>query len=204
MQLTGSTSSQIFNTAVPTALSIVTAGIPFSITTSGVPFANTAAVIAGSSINTVSRNIVSGGESNLEVAYGFGSYNFSTNEFGYLGKAGNSGLENLGYGLGAMANVGDVLAGMNPGSVKLRTENDPEYNSMGTGKDLIGHSQLTDMNDNPLVDWGPERGYQVTGLGDWVPGTNAYEQGFPISASKMKWDPITVKGVNASVMSHII
>lgn len=39
-----------------------------------------------------------------------------------LGKRGNSFLDNLGYGLGALANVQDVLAGFNPKEVKLQTE----------------------------------------------------------------------------------
>jgi hypothetical protein len=96
----------------------------------------------------------------------------------------------------------------------LRTENDPNYtkteeiydangNLMGMqevpAKDLIGHSQLLDTKGNPLIDWGPTQ--SVSGFSDWVKGTNSYEGGLPISVSKMKWNPITIKGVNLKTIS---
>ena len=64
----------------------------------------------------------------------------------------------------------------------------------------LGHSQIVDMNGKPLVDWGPTE--SVSGFGDWVPGTNSYEGGVSISASKMKWDAVNIKGVNVSRISN--
>jgi hypothetical protein len=118
----------------------------------------------------------------------------------------NSTLENIGYSLGALGNLSDVLAGFNPGKVELRTENAPNYyktvDANGNPiphKDLLGHSQIADMKGRPLVDWGPTQG--VDGFGDWVTGTNSYEQGLAIPASKMKWSPLTIDGVNTGRIS---
>ena len=53
------------------------------------------------------------------MSFGVASYNFTSGEWGYLGKKGNSALENIGYGLGALANLSDILAGFTPGDVEL-------------------------------------------------------------------------------------
>lgn len=113
------------------------------------------------------------------MSFGVASYNFTSGEWGYLGKKGNSELENIGYGLGALANLSDILAGFTPGDVELRTENDPNYtkaqavydqNGRVIGyqdapyKDLIGHSQLSDGNGNVLIDWGLTK--TPSGFGD--------------------------------------
>jgi hypothetical protein len=174
------------------------AGAANAVATSGMVGANTAAIMAGSFTNSVGMHIVSGGRTDVSVGFGFGSYNFSTGEFGYLGKRGNSALENIGYGLGALANVADILAGFNPGSVELRTEN------TGTpgDKDLIGHSQIVDANGNPIVDWGPGEQLYKDDPFRSVPGTNSYEQGVALSTDKMKWDPVTIKGVNTGRLSN--
>jgi len=185
-----------------------------SIAQSGVAFANTKALIFSSTFSSMGTTAYTNGATDVSVNFGFGSYNLSQNEFNYLGKKGNSWQENLGYGLGAMANLADVLAGVNPGDVSLRTENDPNYskpqavfdengNIVGyeniARKDLIGHSQIVDMKGKPLIDWGPT---ESVGFKDWVQGTNSYEGGVSISASKMKWDAITIKGVNTNRISN--
>jgi hypothetical protein len=48
-------------------------------------------------------------------------------EFNKVHKKEKTVFFNLGYGLGAMSNLADVLAGVNPGDVSLRTENDPNF-----------------------------------------------------------------------------
>lgn len=143
----------------------------------------------------------------MSVGFEFASYNFVSGKWGYLGKNGNSAIENIGYGLGALANVADKLAGSKPGSVVLRTENAPNYSKYtdadGTPipiKDLIGHSQIIDMKGTPLIDWGPTR--TVNGFGDWVVGTNSYENGLAVPVSKMKWSTLTIDGVNATRISE--
>ncbi len=150
---------------------------------SGMPFANTSAIASGSFANSLGTHMYTGGQTDVMVGLGIASYNFSQNEIGYLGKKGNSTLENIGYGLGALANVSDILAGFKPGDlINLRTENDPNYykylDEDGNPipiKDKIGHSQLTKIvngKESPIIDWGPVDG--VSGLGDWVDGTNTY------------------------------
>ena len=112
---------------------------------------------------------------------------------GYLGKKGNKWYENLGYGLGALANMSDILAGLKPGNVELRTENDPNYSHKG---DPIGHSQLSNTNGDVLIDWGPRE--NKTSLLGLVEGTNSYEQGqlIPNLKGNAFWDPINIKGIN--------
>ena len=126
-----------------------------------------------------------GGKTDITLSFGFASFNFTSGEFGYLFKKGNSFMETLGYSFGALANIADILVGFNSGSVELRTENDPLYSKAvyAAGnpiirKDLIGHSQLNTV-DTPtvpsvtLVDWGPA--ITPDGFFDFVTGTNSYE-----------------------------
>src|SRR5690606_17345477 len=86
----------------------------------------------------------------FSVSFGFGSYNFDSGEFGYLGKKGNSGLENLGYGLGAFANLSDAYGfmkgayGSKAEEVNLMTKNDP-----------IGHTAVVDKDGSTLISVGP-------------------------------------------------
>ena len=79
-----------------------------SIAASSMAFANTAGIAYGSLSNSIGMSALSGGQTPVSVGFGFGSYNFTSGEFGYLGKPGNSGLENLGYGLGALGNLSDI------------------------------------------------------------------------------------------------
>lgn len=180
--------------------------LSYTVATSGIPFANTASIFTGSNVNSYGMSIVTNGKNDVSLSFGIASYNFEAGEFGYLGKAGNSTLENIGYGLGAMANIADVLAGFKPGSVELRTENDPLFSKENDVngnpiyvKDRIGHSQLGDGKGNTYVDWGPNQ--RIQRYTKSVNGTNNYERG-AISASKMKWDALTIDGVNSTRISN--
>ncbi len=155
----------------------------------GIPMANTASIASASFSYSLGMNVLTGGQVPISVSLGGVSYDFSNGKFGYLGKKGNKWYENIGYGLGTLANLEDILAGMRPSSVKLRTEDYPQGNS----KDLIGHSQITDMADNSLIDWGPDGAkYSKT-----IPGTNSFEGGGIIPDFKLKGGkPITIKNVN--------
>lgn len=116
------------------------------IATSGMPFANTAAIAGASFINSVGTAAYTGGESDISVGFGFGSYNFSTGEFGYLGKKGNSFMENLGYGLGALANLADINQIINSTRSELYTDD----------SDFISHSAIRDKNTKDiLMSYGP-------------------------------------------------
>jgi hypothetical protein len=54
-------------------------------------------------------NLATGGATPISMNFGFGSYNFTSGEFNYLGKKGNKWYENVGFGLGALGNLGDVV-----------------------------------------------------------------------------------------------
>lgn len=125
------------------------------IATSGGFMANTSALLFSSYSYSMGMAAMSGGMIQPSINFGFGSFNFGTGDFNYLFDGNNKWYEDLGYGLGALANFSDITAGFKPGNVELRTENDPNYNSKGTGKDLISHSQLSDGKGNVLIDWGP-------------------------------------------------
>lgn len=128
----------------------VTGGVSNGIATSGVPFANTRAIFVGSLINGMGTHMYTGGKTNIVLSFGFASLDFTTGEFGYLFKKGNSFMANLGYSFGAIANASDILAGMNPREVQLNTDT----------SDAIGHSAITKVGEtdelNSLVSVGPE------------------------------------------------
>lgn len=161
-------------------------------------FANTSAIAAGSFSSAVGFKILSGGRSDVSIGFGAASYNIDKNDWGYLGEKGNSTLENVGYGFGALANISDLLAGFKPEDITLRTENDPNFSDKG---DIIGHSQLTKENE-VLIDWGPD-GWSA-GPFDRGPGTNSYEMGQLVGNQKGTkfWNPIEIKGVNMKTINN--
>lgn len=63
---------------------------------------------------------MSGGMIQPSVSFGVASYNFGTNEWGYLGKHGNKWYEDLGYGFGALANLQDIVAGVHGTSIDVK------------------------------------------------------------------------------------
>ncbi|MDR2410568.1 MAG: hypothetical protein LBE13_20995 [Bacteroidales bacterium] len=109
---------------------------------SGIPMANTLGIMSSSFTNSVGTFMYTGGQTDVSISFGVGSYNFSKNEWGFLGKKGNSVLENIGYGLGAMANLADLGKA---GNLLLNTEK----------KDVINHSAILDENGNRIISQGP-------------------------------------------------
>lgn len=178
------------------------AGLGAEIASAGGFMANTSAIIAGSFTNSFGMQMVTGGQSDLIVNFGIGSFNFNTGEFGYLGKKGNSLIENIGYGLGAVANLQDALAGFNPGEVQLQTENDPS--SSDKGKDLISHTQIVDKNGNILIDYGPKDAGTGRFFG-FSPGQNSWEHGVQLvnKQDNLYNKAITIKGVNVERLIRI-
>ena len=69
---------------------------------------NTAAIATASLVNSGGTWIYTGGQTDLTVSLGAVSYNFTKGEIGYIGKKGNSILDNIGYGLGALYNFTDL------------------------------------------------------------------------------------------------
>jgi RHS repeat-associated protein len=114
--------------------------------------ANTMGIVASSYINSLGTSIYTGGKTDVSVSFGAGSYNFDTGEFSYLGKKGNSTLENIGYGFGALANLSDMVSLLRGGGQNIKV------NSATTkdGHEWWGHSSITDENGNTLVSVGPD------------------------------------------------
>lgn len=69
---------------------------------------HTIGIMYSSSISSKGMSTLSGGMMQPSVSFGFGSYNFSKGELGYLGKKGNSTFENIGYFMGAITNASDI------------------------------------------------------------------------------------------------
>lgn len=143
--------------------------------------ANTMGIMAASHVNSVGMGILSGGQTDYTLSFGVASYNFTQGEWGYLGKPGNSTLENIGYGFGALANVSDILTGFRPQKVDLVTEN----------SDAVGHSAIVEEgsatatgygNGNPayadpngIISVGPNRYTDPSGSWHWMKGTNHWD-----------------------------
>ncbi|MGJ7030924.1 FG-GAP-like repeat-containing protein [Niabella hirudinis] len=186
----------------------ISGGVGGYIATSGIPYANTLSIMASSLVNSVGTNIYTGGQTDITMAFGIASFNFTSGEFDFLGKKGNSLLENIGFALGALANIQDVLAGFRPGEVNLETEK-LTNEANGGSKDLIGHSQVTDKNGNLLIDFGPGKPGDAS-YTKIRPGTNSWEvvSGQGAHAVSTKPDnifktPITLKGVNLKRITAI-
>ena len=115
---------------------------------SEIPMANTLGIAGASFTNSVGTFFYTGGKTDIGISFGIASYNFSTGNWGYLGKKGNSTLENIGYGFGAFANVSDIYSvimgayGNNVGNVELQSDN---------------HSSIYDKNGNALLDVGAKK-----------------------------------------------
>ncbi|MBK7885357.1 MAG: hypothetical protein IPJ81_17415 [Chitinophagaceae bacterium] len=97
-------------------------GVGGAIGASSIAFSQTLAIGTSSIINSAGMSILSGGQTALVFSLGAASYNFSENEVGYLGKKGNSFMENLGYSFGAMANLQDAFAGLKGINAEYRAE----------------------------------------------------------------------------------
>jgi len=131
------------------------AGAGHGVAASGVALATTKAIMVGSAINSMGTYMYTGGQTDVSISFGAASYNLTQNEWGYLGKKGNSTLENIGFSLGALANVSDVLAGFRPGEVQLNTD----------ASDAVGHNAITtvgERNPSSIISFGPNRG------GKWI------------------------------------
>lgn len=167
----------------------------------GGAFANTASIFSSSFVNSVGMSIVTAGQTPVTLSFGIASYNMQNGDVGYLGEKGNTFAENLGYGLGAIANIQDGLAGLNPGEVQVQFENLPPE---GKKIDLIGHTQIVDAKGNILIDFGPK----VTNTADFikfVPATNSWEDGVQLinKSGNTFTRSHTFKGINVNRLTRI-
>lgn len=166
------------------------------IATSGIPFANTLSMMASSLFNSIGTHIYTEGQTPIFVNFGFASYDFSNNAWNYIGRKGNKWYENLGYGLGALANISDILLGLSPRGVDLVTEN----------SDAVGHSAIVEegtMTGAPhqhdpsaLISVGPDRQNQPTGSWHWMKGTNNWDS--------YSWEGASTNRINLKVNYHTI
>uniref|UniRef100_UPI0035A18D5E RHS repeat domain-containing protein n=2 Tax=Prevotella heparinolytica TaxID=28113 RepID=UPI0035A18D5E len=77
----------------------------------GFAFCNTTAIAASSlaySTGMYATGQLAGFDYDISMSIGVASYNFTKGEFGYLFKKGNTVLENIGYGFGALSNLSDI------------------------------------------------------------------------------------------------
>ncbi|NEN25876.1 hypothetical protein G3O08_20505, partial [Cryomorpha ignava] len=114
-------------------------GAANAVANSGMAFANTAAIATGSFINSFGTALYTGGQTDVSISFGAASYNFTQNEWGYLGKKGNSTMENIGYGLGALTIASDYVDWKSAWNVKHRNPNDEIVNTkLGKKRNYLG------------------------------------------------------------------
>jgi hypothetical protein len=88
----------------------ISGGVAMEIAGSGMAFAGTASIAAGSLYSSTGYHMLSDGRTPIVISVGAASYNLTENELGHLFKPSNSTAENIGYGLGAVANFSDIWA----------------------------------------------------------------------------------------------
>jgi len=121
-------------------------GIANTVATSGIVGANTAAIVTGSYINSVGTAIYTGGQTDVSVSFGIGSFNMSNGQVrGLWNWSDLSTGEKIGFSLGALANIQDVFAGLNGGNVDVKSR-----------IDIAGHSWIEgggiNISVGPAVD----------------------------------------------------
>ena len=90
-----------------------------------------------------------------------------------------------------MANIQDIVIGLRPNSITLRTENRSTRNQ----KDYLGHSQL-EKEGNIIIDWGPKKG-EIAYINNYTSSTNSFKNGIVTKYPKTDfWNPVKIKGVN--------
>ena len=177
----------------------VSGGLGNHVATSGMVGANTAAIAAGSFSYSVGMSIMSGGRTPVSISLGAASYNFDSGEVGYLGDPENNTIETIGYSLGALANVSDVLAGHRPSNAELQTEN-----LTSDGKDKVGHAQLN-VEGEVLIDFGPAGDWKKFELGknNWVTSSSEGRYSLVSDIPGNTYSPVAVSGVNVDRLHRI-
>jgi len=123
------------------------------ISASGAPFANTMGIACASLYNSIGTNLYTGGKTPISVSFGAVSYDVTNGEWGYLGKKGNSTLENIGYGFGTLANIPDIVSFISGGGENIKINS---ASTKGEDHDWWGHSSATRENGKTIVSVGPD------------------------------------------------
>ena len=110
--------------------------------------ANTMGMLSSSYFNSAGMAALSGGMIQPSISFGFGSYNFGTNEFNKLGDKGNKWYQDFGYACGALANLPDVISLFGGGT---------EADLIVEKKDAISHSALVNEDEGINISVGPNK-----------------------------------------------
>ena len=111
-----------------------------SIAGMGVAFCNTASIAASSLIYSTGMHWTgkcTNFDYGISLSIGVASFDFTHGKLGYLGKRGNSTLQNIGYGFGALANLQDIITGFDGGSYQYQYEKT---------KGNIGHANIRQVS----------------------------------------------------------
>ncbi|MBP5371918.1 MAG: RHS repeat-associated core domain-containing protein [Bacteroidales bacterium] len=124
-----------------------------SVAASGMPFANAAGIVMSSACNSIGTGLYTNGQTPFSMSFGIASYDFTNDEWGWYGKNGNSGLENLGYFMGALVYIQDFTTAIRGDAKSINV------NSASTRDDWWGHSSITEVSEtnDRLVSVGPPK-----------------------------------------------
>lgn len=155
---------------------------------SSVAFANTLGIFAGSSINSVGMAMLSGGTTDFVMSFGAASYNVNNQEWGYLGKDGNSKMQDLGYLFGGLANAPDVISLFGGGG-------NVTYNSL---KMPAGHGSVTNPDGTISISKGLESGSAF--WGEAKPWNTYSREYFQLSGTSDGAFHININNVNTKAL----
>jgi len=168
-----------------------------SIATSEIPFANTLGIASSSYVNSIGTNMYTRGQTDISLSLGVASYNFSTGDFGYLGKNGNKWYENLAYSMGGLANLTDVVSALGGGG-----GTNLDINSADPTKphEWWGHSSATNQSGDIDISVGPA-GKRFSKLDYWDPsgGGKLWND---YAGAPGTWT-VKVNNVNYNILRHM-
>ncbi|NSL86926.1 hypothetical protein ECE50_008805 [Chitinophaga sp. Mgbs1] len=126
----------------------LTGALSYGISGSGSIASQTLSMIASSTIGSYLLNRLTFGRTDVNTSFGVGGYNWTQGRFDYLGRAGNTLLQNIGYLSGLLVNISDARA-LNRGiNAELVTE----------FPDVIGHSAIVNPTEHIDISVGPMNG----------------------------------------------
>ena len=148
-----------------------------AIAASEIPMANTVSIAASSFTYSTGTWFYTGGQTPISISFGVASYDIINGTWGYLGKKGNKWYENLGYGLGALANASDLLIGFKPQKIDLVTEHSDAIGHSaivehGSTSEIYGTGNPAYADPNGIISVGPNRYTDPYGNWHWMKGTN--------------------------------
>ena len=153
--------------------------------------ANTMGLIVSSASYSMYTYAYTGGQTPISVNFGFASYDFTNDRWGFLGKKGNKWYENVGYGLGALANLSDAVSLLRGGgkNIDINSKHVPDEEG-----DIWGHSSATyksvengEAKVNTIISVGPDTEVRtIDALGNKLSISQLYKNS--IKGAKTYWD----------------